>query len=186
MAYQEISKASDQKMKTATDVLLNDLRGVRTGRASASLVDDIKIDYYGTPTPLKQMAAISTPEPRLIVIKPFDISILSTIEKTIQKSDIGINPINDGKLIRLAVPPLSEERRKQLAKLVKDKTEEARVSIRNVRRDANRQADEGEKNKTLSEDEKFRLKEDLNKLAEKHEKDINDILDKKTKEIMGG
>lgn len=186
MSYQTIAQSLDHKIKKAIEVFVNTLKGIRTGRASPTLVADIKIDAYGAPTSLKQLAVISIPEPRLIILKPFDPSTLSNIEKSILKSDIGINPINDGKLIRLAVPPLSEERRKQMTKIVKERAEETRVAIRNVRREANRQAEEEENNKTMSEDDKFRLKEETNKTVDKYEKQINEILDKKNKEIMEG
>lgn len=186
MPYREICQTSEHKMKKAIEVFVNNLKGIRSGRASPALVEDIKIDYYGSPTPLKQLAVISIPEPRLIILKPFDPSTLSNIEKSVLKSDIGINPINDGKLIRLVVPPLSEERRKQMTKLVKERAEEARVAIRNVRREANRQAEDEEKKKTMSEDEKFRLKEEVNKTVDTYEKEISEIIDKKNKEIMEG
>ncbi len=184
MPYDDIYLEADDKMNKSASALAEELKGVRTGRASAGLVDSIRVEYYGAPTPLKQLATISVPDPRLIVIKPFDVSALAEIQKAIQKSELGINPMNDGKLIRLAVPPLSEERRKQLGRLVKDMVERARVSVRNVRRDAVKQAEDEEKDGTLTEDEKFKLKEEIQKLTEGLEKKLDEMLEKKQKEIM--
>lgn len=184
MPYDDIFLETDEKMNKSVSVLAEELKGVRTGRASAALVDSIRVEYYGSPTPLKQLATISVPDPRLIVIKPFDSSALPEIQKAIQKSELGINPVSDGKLIRLAIPPLSEERRRQLVKLVKDMIERTRISIRNVRRDAIKQAEDEEKNGTLTEDEKFKLKEEIQKLTEDIEKKLDEMFDKKQKEIM--
>jgi len=171
-------------MQKAIEVMNNEFRGIRTGRASPALVENIKVDYYGSPTPLKQIANISVPEPRSIIIKPFDPSALGAVEKAIMTSDTGINPNNDGKLIRLSIPPLSEERRKQLSKIAKDAAEKTKVSLRNIRRDSNRLIDEEEKKKTLTEDAKFKLKDELQKLTERYEKQTDEMLNKKTAEIM--
>lgn len=184
MPYDDIYLESSEKMTGALDVFNNDLRGIRTGRATPGLVEFIKVDYYNSPTPLKQIANISAPEPRMLIIKPFDPSSMQEIEKAIQKSDLGLNPQNDGKIIRLVVPPLSGERRKQLSQVVRDLGEKAKVSIRNVRRDANKLADAEEKEGTITEDEKFKLKDDIQKLVEEFEKKIQDLFDKKSKEIM--
>ncbi|MBI3099385.1 MAG: ribosome recycling factor [Planctomycetes bacterium] len=184
MPYDDIYLEVEDKMDKAFQVCAEELKGVRTGRASPALVDHIRVEYYGSLTPLKQIAAISTPDPTLIQIKAFDPSALKEIEKAILKSDIGITPQNDGKIIRLPIPALSEERRKQYAKMAKEITEKALVAIRNVRRDANKLADTEEKEAKLTEDEKFRLKEEIQKALDEHEKKIADLLDKKTKEIM--
>ncbi|MBI4712756.1 MAG: ribosome recycling factor [Planctomycetes bacterium] len=175
---------AEEKMAKSIEVMSTEFRGIRSGRATPALVDNIKVEYYGSPTPLKQLAAISVPEARLIVIKPYDPTLLGAIEKSIQKSDIGINPANDGKLIRLSIPPLSEERRKQLSKMVKDISEKAKVSVRNIRRDILKVVEDEEKKKTLTEDDKFKLKDDVQKLTEKYEKQVEEHLGKKTKEIM--
>ncbi|MBI5359924.1 MAG: ribosome recycling factor [Planctomycetes bacterium] len=184
MPYDDIYLESSEKMSSALEVLNNDFRGIRTGRATPGLVEFIKVEYYNSPTPLKQIANISAPEPRMLIIKPFDPSSMQEIEKAIQKSDLGLNPQNDGKIIRLVVPPLSGERRKQLSQVARELGEKAKVSIRNVRRDANKLADAEEKEGTLTEDEKFKLKDDIQKLVEEFEKKIQDLFDKKSKEIM--
>lgn len=184
MPYNEIYQASEQKMTKVIEGVTNEFKSVRAGRATPGLVEHIRVEYYGAPTPLKQVATISIPEPRLIIIKPYDPSTLGNIEKAILKSDIGITPNNDGKLIRLPVPPLSEERRKQLSKMIKEMSEKTRISLRNIRRDSNKQAETEEKKGAMPEDDKFRLKDELQKLTEKYEKKIGEIVDNKTKEIM--
>lgn len=175
---------AEQKMQKAMEVMVNEFKGIRTGRASPALVENIRVEYYGSPTPLKQVANISVPEPRMIIIKPYDPTFLKAIEKAIMTSDTGINPSNDGKLIRLNLPPLSEERRKQLSKVAKDTAEKAKVAVRNIRRDSIRLVEDEEKKKTLTEDAKFKLKDDLQKLIEKNEKQIDELLGKKTADIM--
>ncbi|MDI6732791.1 MAG: ribosome recycling factor [Planctomycetota bacterium] len=174
----------EEKMQKAIEVMTNDFKGIRTGRASSAFVENIKVDYYGSPTPLKQIANIAVPEPRMIIIKPYDQSSLGAIEKAIMTSDTGINPANDGKLIRLNIPPLSEERRKQLSKVARDNAEKTKISIRNIRRDAIRVVEDEEKKKTLTEDAKFKLKDELQKLTEKYEKRVDELLSKKAAEIM--
>jgi ribosome recycling factor len=148
------------------------------------LVEHIKVDYYGTLTPLKQLANISTPDARLIVIQPWDVSVLTEIEKAIQKSDIGIMPYNDGKIIRLPIPPLTHQRREELAKLVRKMAEEGRVSIRAIRRDANEHINKIEKEKLTSEDESRKLRNEVQKLTDKHIQSIDEILKSKEKELM--
>jgi ribosome recycling factor len=184
MAYDDIVLEAEEKMEKAVEVLYGEFKGVRTGRATPGLVDGVTVDYYGAPTPLKQLATITVPDARMIVLKPFDPGSLGEIEKAIQKSNLGINPANDGKMIRLAIPPLSEERRKQMVKMAKDLVEKAKVSIRNARRDANAQADAEEKDGTLTEDERFKAKEEIQRLTEQYEKKAEDGLEKKTKEIL--
>ena len=141
MPYDDIVLEAEDKMEKAVGVLGEEFRGVRTGRASAGLVDGLKVEAYGAPTPLKSLASITVPEPRMIMVKPFDPSVLNDIVKAIQKSEIGITPQSDGKIIRLAVPPLSEERRKQMVKMVKEYGEKAKVTIRNIRREGNLSAE---------------------------------------------
>jgi len=184
MPNHAISTDAEHKMVKAIEVMTNEFKGIRTGRASPALVENIKVDYYGSPTPLRQLANISIPEPRAIIIKPYDAACLKDIEKAIMTSDTGINPNNDGKLIRLNLPPLSEERRKQLSKTAKDTSEKAKVAVRNIRRDANKMVEDEEKKKTLTEDGKFKLKDELQKITEKLEKQIDELLTKKTADIM--
>jgi ribosome recycling factor len=184
MPFDDIVLEAEEKMEKAVEVLTGEFKGVRTGRATPALVDGIQVDYYGAPTPIKQLATITIPDARLIVLKPFDPGSLGEIAKAIQKSNLGINPSNDGKVIRLAIPPLSEERRKQMTKMAKDLAEKAKVSIRSVRRDGNAQVDTEEKEKTITEDEKFKAREEIQKLTEQYEKQVEEALEKKTKEIM--
>ena len=184
MPYDDIVLEAEDKMEKALAVLGDELKGVRTGRASAALVDGIKVDYYGAPTPLKSLASITVPEPRLIMVKPFDAGAIEGIVKALQKSDIGLTPQSDGKIVRLAVPPLSEERRKQMAKHVKEQGEKAKVSIRNIRRDANQTSDAEEKGGKMSEDELKRTKEEVDRLTKEYEGKVQDAVDKKTKEVM--
>src|SRR4030042_5467603 len=153
---EEVKKNSEDKMKKAIAVLHSEFNTLRTGRASAALFESIKVDYYGQKTPLNQVATISIPEARLVVIQPWDKSVLTEIEKAIQKSELSINPNNDGKVIRISIPPLTEERRKELVKLAKNKAEQCRVTIRNVRRDANEEYKELQKASTISEEESKR------------------------------
>ncbi len=171
-------------MEKAVQVFQDNLRGIRTGVASAGLVENIRADYYGSPTPLKQMAQIAVPDPQLIVIKPYDPGSLTNIEKAIQTSDIGIHPQSDGKVIRLAVPPLSQERREQVGSRVRALAEEARIAIRNVRRDANRHLDHEEKESSISEDECRRGKDDVQELTGQYERQVDDVLAKKLESVM--
>lgn len=174
---------TEEKMEKAVEVFKDKLRGMRTGRASPSLVDSITVDYYGATSPLKNIANISAPEPDLLVIKPFDPSSLGTIEKAIQKSDVGVNPQNDGKVLRLKLPPLSQDRRKQLVARAKDIAEEARIAIRNVRRDANKHADGLEKGGGLSEDDIKRLKDEIQEFTKKHEDLVESLFKAKSDEL---
>jgi len=157
---------------------------LRTGRASLSLLDGIKVDYYGTPTPINQVANLSVPESRLIVISPWDSSIIGTIEKSIQKSDLGLMPSNDGKVIRISIPVLTEERRKDLVKVGKKMAEEAKVKLRNARRDANEQLKALKKDNKISEDEMFTLQEDVQKRMDKYIEKTDAVFQAKEKEIM--
>jgi ribosome recycling factor len=157
---------------------------VRTGRAAVSLLDGIKVDYYGTATPIAQVATLSVPESRLIVIAPWDATVISAIEKAIQKSDLGLMPSNDGKIIRLAIPQLTEERRKELVKVVKKMAEEAKIKLRNSRRDANEELKEFKKSSKMAEDELFAAQEEVQKLTNNRIEKIDKILSLKEKEIM--
>ncbi len=181
MDYDTILLETDDRMEKALEVLKEKFRGMRTGRATPGLVDGIRVDYYGSPTPLKQIASISAPEADLIVIKPFDPSSLGDVEKAIMKSDVGIHPMNDGKIIRLQVPPLSQERRKQLAARAKETAEETRISLRNIRRDANKHADTIAK--TMSEDDLKKLKDEVQGLLKSYEEKVDKDLEGKTKEL---
>ena len=178
--YDDILLSTEESMEKAVEHLGHTFRGIRTGRASPGLVENIRVDYYGSPTPLQHMASVSIPEPRLIMIKPFDQSAVSEVVKALQKSELGIMPQSDGKIIRLAIPPLSEERRKQLGSMVREKAEESRVAIRNVRRDANKEAEAAE---GLTEDQLLKLREEIDALTKDYEAKINSALEKKTKEI---
>lgn len=180
MAADDVLLETEERMEKCVDHLQNDLRGIKSGRATPGLVEHIRVDYYGSATPLKQLANIGAPEPALLVIKPYDAGILGDVEKAILKSDIGITPQNDGKLIRLPVPSLSEEQRKKYVKLAKDKTEAQRVAIRNIRRDANKAADDGE----LPEDEVAKLKDEVEKLTKQYTDKLDAALNAKTKELM--
>ncbi len=184
MDADEILLDAEERMEKAVSHLGSSLQGIRTGRANPGLVDSIKVDYYGSPTPLKQIANVSVPEPQQIMIRPFDTSCLGEIAKAIQNSDLGLAPNNDGRVIRLNIPPLSTERRKQLTGRVKDLSEEARVSIRNIRRDANKHADQAEKDKTMSEDERDDVKDRIQELTKKYEGTVNNKAEAKEKEVM--
>ncbi len=180
----DIIDSAKDKMGKTISVLKRDLSGLRAGRANAQLLDRITVDYYGTQTPLNQMANISSPEPRMLLISLFDPSMLKEAEKAIQKSDLGINPSNDGKIIRLIFPELTSERRKDLVKTVKKKGEEAKVAIRSIRRDANEQIKKQRKDSEITEDDQKRIEEQIQKLTDQTIKDIDAILIDKEKEIM--
>ncbi|GAB4146064.1 MAG: ribosome recycling factor [Planctomycetaceae bacterium] len=184
MEQDEILLDAEERMEKACSVLQGQLQGLRTGRATPGLVDSIRVDYYGSPTPLKQIANISVPEPQQIVIRPFDASALNNIAKAIQSSDLGLSPNTDGRLIRLNIPALSTDRRRQLVARVKELSEEARISIRNIRRDANKHADKSEKEKILSEDERDACKDAIQDLTKKYEGRVNDMSTAKEKEVM--
>lgn len=183
MAMDEILFEIEEKMESAVEFLRKEFRTIRTGRASPGLVEHIKVDYYGSPTDLRQLATISTPDATLLVIKPFDPGSLRDIEKAIFASELGITPATDGKVIRLSVPPLSVERRDQLAAQLKKLAEHTRVVIRNVRRDGNKEVEKQEKASELTEDEARKGKDDIQKLTDQYEGKVNEILDAKTKEI---
>lgn len=173
-----------EKMTKAIQAYTRELAGIRAGRANASLLDRISVEYYGAPTPINQLAGVSVPEARLLVIQPYDKSILGDIEKAILKSDLGLTPSNDGNIIRLSIPQLTEERRKELVKLVKKESEEAKIAIRNVRRDANDDFKKLEKNGEITEDELRGYTEDIQKLTDEHINKIESITKEKEKEIL--
>jgi ribosome recycling factor len=175
---------ADRRMQKAIEVLRQDLAVVRTGRASVALLDRITIDYYGTPTPVNQVATISVPEARLLVIQPWDRKMLVDIEKAIQKSDLGIHPTNDGQVIRLAIPPLNEERRREMVRTVHKKLDEHKVAIRNIRRDAHDKLREREKKKEISEDELKRSTDRLQKLTDRLIEEMDRVGKTKEQEIM--
>ena len=181
---QERLKVYEEKMNKSYDALLNEYTSIRAGRANPHVLDKIKIDYYGAPTPLQQVANISVPEPRMILIQPWEKKLIKDIEKAILTSDLGINPNNDGSAVRLIFPELTEERRKDLAKDVKKKGENAKVAIRNIRRDANEAFKKMNKNNELTEDDQKDLENQAQKMTDKYISDIDKAVEEKTKEIM--
>jgi ribosome recycling factor len=174
----------ESKMKKSVSVLIEELGTLRAGRANPSILDRLSVDYYGTPTPINQMAAISVPEPRMLVIQPWDASTLKAIEKAINTSDIGINPANDGKVIRLVFPPLTEDRRKEMCKKVYKYAEEAKVAIRSIRRDAIDKFKEQKKKSEITEDDLKVIEKDLQALTDEYCKEVEMVAAKKEKEIM--
>jgi len=184
MSAEDIYLETADKMEKAVAVLEHQLRTVRTGRATPALVDQVRVEYYGAQTPLNQIANIAAPDPQLIVIRPFDPTAAKAIEKAILQSDIGITPANDGKLIRLAIPPLSEERRKQLATQVRNLGEQAKIAVRNIRREANREVGKLEDDSKISEDDAFKAKEDIQELTKDAEDKISKIIEQKSEDIM--
>ncbi|TME06658.1 MAG: ribosome recycling factor [Chloroflexi bacterium] len=180
----DIFEDAERRMQKAVEALRQDLSSIRTGRASASLVERIQIDYYGAPTPINQVSQISVPEARLIVIQPYEWKLLTDIEKAIQKSDLGINPNNDGQVIRLNIPPLNEERRREMVKTLHKKLDEHKVAIRNVRRDAQDKLRDREKKKEISEDELKRSSERLQKLTDRYIDEMDKVGKSKELEIL--
>ena len=174
----------DEKMTKTLEVMERNFMGIRAGRASAAVLDQVMVDYYGVPTAINSLAGVSVPEPRLLVIQPWDKTTLKAIEKAILASDIGINPSNDGTAIRLAFPPLTEERRKELTKKVAKYGEEAKVAVRSIRRDANEKYKAMKKNSEITEDDEKQYEEDIQKLTDQYIKDIDKVCAAKEKEIM--
>lgn len=181
---EEILKDLKNEMAKTITSFATEVKKVRTGRASTALLDGIKVDYYGTPTPLNQLATISAPESRLITIQPWDINSITDIERAILKSDLGITPLNDGKLIRITIPSLTEDRRKELVKIVKKMNEEYKVALRNHRRDTNEFLKEMKKEKEMSEDDYFRLHDRVQEITNEYVKKTDEILADKEKEIL--
>lgn len=180
----DVKAEVEGKMKKALEALKRDLQSMRTGRASPSLVEPLKVDYYGAPTPLQQLAAVSVPEARQILIKPYDVSSIKAIEKAIQTSELGLTPSNDGKVIRLNIPPLTEERRREMTKLVKKRTEEAHIAVRNIRQQGNKDLEELEQEKLITEDQHKRGKEMLQKLTDQYIEQADAMGKKKESEVM--
>ncbi len=184
MSYEDVLKTAEERMGKALSHAQDQLHHIRTSRASTALVENLRVDYYGTPTPLNQMAQLSVPEPRQIMIKPFDASTLQEITKTLQKSDLGISPENDGKVVRLTMPPLSGDQRQKYAAKAKDLAEEGRIAMRNVRRDANKEADALQKSSAITEDDNRDLHDAIQKLLKDFEGKMGVVQDKKTQEIL--
>jgi ribosome recycling factor len=172
------------KMEKSLEALRRDLSRVRTGRASLALLDGVRVNYYGVPTPLSQVASLSVPESRTISLQPWDAKMIGEIEKAIQKSDLGLTPLSDGKIVRINIPPLTEERRKELVKVTKRMEEECKVALRNIRRDANEQLKTAKKDKVISEDEQFKFQEEVQKLMDKSIEKAEEIIKTKEKEIL--
>ena len=181
---QDVLDTAKEKMKKSCAVYEQNLMGLRAGRANPQLLDRILVDYYGTPTPINQIGNISSPEPRLLVIAPWEAKMIPQVEKAIQKSDLGLNPSNDGKLIRLVFPELNEERRKELTKVASKGAEETKVAIRSIRRDAIEQIKKMKKNSEITEDDQRDAEEDMQKITDKAIKEVDEIYAKKEKEIM--
>ena len=180
----DIYQDTRESMGKSIEALDRELKRVRTGRASLSILDGLKVDYYGTLTPLNQMATLAVPESRLITIQPWDVSVIKDIEKAILKSDLGLTPANDGKILRISIPPLTEERRKELVKLVHKMCEDHKVSVRNARRDSNEFLKSLKKDGDISEDEAFKAQEEVQKITDEHVKLIDECYTKKEKEIL--
>lgn len=184
MDSSQIEAQAKQRMDKALAVVTEELKGIRTGRASAGLLDRVKVDYYGTPTPIKQLANINVPESQLITISPWDKSTIPAIEKAVQTSDLGITPSNDGNIIRLSMPPLTEERRKELSKVAHNQGEESKVAIRNIRRDILEDFKQMKKDGELTEDDLFREQESIQKVTDKHTQKVDELVKNKQNEIM--
>ncbi len=180
----DLLRETEDRMKKTLEVLEADLRTIRTGRASPALVERVMVDYYGVPTPLNQLAVISAPEPQLLTIRPYDPSSLGEIERAILKSDLGLTPSNDGRIIRLVIPPLTEQRRTELARLVGRRVEEAKVALRNIRREALDDLREFEKEKMISEDEFYQARDELQELTDRYIERADEIGERKSREVM--
>src|SRR5215813_13300011 len=183
MTSDEILMDAEERMEKAVNVFRDELRGLRTGRATPALVDSLRVEAYGSPTPLKQLAQINTPDPQSILIRPFDQSCLKDIEKAIRSSDLGMAPNNDGKMIRLTVPAMSGEQRQKMVQRIKKSSEDAKVACRNIRRDANKHFDQAEKDKEMTEDERDKGKEKVQDLTKRYEDKVTELIDKKSKEV---
>jgi ribosome recycling factor len=181
---EDIYQETKESMAKTVASLKNELQRIRTGRASLSILDSIKVDYYGTPTPLNQMVTLAVPESRLITIQPWDVSAIKDIEKAILKSDLGLTPSNDGKILRISIPPLTEERRKELVKVIHKICEEHKVTARNIRRDSNDLLKSLKKDSDISEDEAFRSQDEIQKITDEHIKLIDECYSEKEKEIL--
>lgn len=184
MSQDEVIAKAHTGMEKAIEALKKDFGKVRTGRASIALFDDVRVDYYGTPTPLNQVGTLAVPEPRLITIQPWEKKLIPEIEKAILKSDLGLNPASDGQLVRIAIPPLTEERRREMAKMIKRMGEEAKIAVRNARREANDALKKLEKNKEISEDELKRGEKEIQEITDRYVKKTDEVVALKEKEVM--
>ena len=184
MSGDDILLDTEDRMEKAVSHLKTSLAGIRTGRANPGLVDTLRVEVYGSPTPIKQLASVGAPDPSQIVVRPYDPSTLKDIEKAIIASDLGFNPQNDGRLIRIIIPPLSTEVRRKMVTRIKELTEEGRVSVRNVRRDGNKAAEQGEKNKELSEDDRDSIKSEIQDLTKKYEDQITELSKTRENDVM--
>jgi ribosome recycling factor len=182
--YDQIISETKDKMQKAVEHFGKEVKGLRSGRATPAMVENIRVDYYGSKMPLNQVASISVPDPRSIVVKPFDVNSIKDIEKAIQISEVGITPQNDGKIIRLQVPMFSEEQRRNLVNHVKELAEQSRITLRNIRRDGIKQAEAGKKDNQLTEDDLKSLKDEVQDILKDHEKQVDDTVESKSKEIM--
>ncbi|MCG6893945.1 MAG: ribosome recycling factor [Desulfobacteraceae bacterium] len=180
----DIFQETRDRMKKTLTALQNEFKRVRTGRASLNLLDGVRVDYYGTPTPLNQVASLSVPESRLILIQPWDVSVIKEVEKAILKSDLGLTPSSDGKLIRIAIPQLTEERRKELVKVIHKISEEHKIAVRNIRRDGNDLVKSLKKDGDISEDEAFRSQDEIQKITDRYIERIDEAYQEKEKEIL--
>lgn len=184
MAEADVLKEADHKMGRTAEVAQEEFAGVRTGRATPAILNRVMVDYYGTPTPLNQLASMSVPEPRVLTIQPFDPNSVSAIEKAIMQSDLGLTPSNDGHLIRLVFPQLTEERRKELIRVVRERAEEGRVAIRNVRRHAKEELERMQKEGEISEDDLVRAEKELQQQTDQHVAEVDELLHRKEQELM--
>lgn len=184
MSVDEIILDTEERMDKAISVLKNSLAGIRTGRATPGLVDSVRVEVYGSHSPIKQLASIGAPEPNQLVIRPYDTSIIKDIEKAIVASDLGLNPQNDGRLIRINIPPLSTDVRKKMVARIKELTEESKIAIRSIRRDANKTIETAEKEKSISEDERDSLKEEIQELTKKYEAEASDLAKAREHDVM--
>lgn len=184
MDVKKVHSDTEERMKKAVEAISRELSTIRTGRATTALLEGIKVDYYGTMTPINQIASISIPDPRLLVIQPWEKKMITEIAKAIQRSDLGLNPLTDANVVRLPIPPLTEERRKELVKIVKRIAEEGKIAVRNIRRDANEKFKQAEKDKEISEDESRKAQENVQELTDKFIEQIDELFNKKEKEVM--
>jgi ribosome recycling factor len=180
----EIYRETEQRMDKAVDATARELAGVRTGKATTTILDGVRVDYYGTPTPLKQVASISAPDPKLLVVQPWEKNIVGDVIKALQKADLGLNPVAEGNVIRLPIPPLSEERRLEMVKLVKKFGEDGRISVRNIRRDSIEKLKKAEKDSDISEDDSHDGQKHVQEITDNHTSRIDDMIDAKEAEIM--
>lgn len=184
MSVEEVMLDAEERMEKANSILKNALTGIRTGRATPGLVDSVRVEAYGSQSPLKQLASIAAPEPAQLVIRPFDVSTIKDIEKAIVGSDLGLNPQNDGKIIRINIPQLSTDVRKKMVARIKELAEESKISIRNIRRDANKAIETAEKDKEISEDDRDKMKEDVQELTKKYEAEASELAKAKEEEVL--